>query len=42
MDMWSARSKLHLISEEKGRKGVLESSLGGVIGFYFNDVCLKQ
>ena len=25
--MWSARSKLHLVSEEEGRKGVLESNL---------------
>ena len=27
MGMWSARTKLHLVSEEEGRKGVLESSL---------------
>jgi len=27
MGMWSARSKLHLVDEEEGRKGVLESNL---------------
>jgi uncharacterized protein YceK len=27
MGMWSARSKLHLVSKEEGRKGVLESNL---------------
>ena len=27
MGMWSARSKLHLVSEEEGKKGVLESDL---------------
>lgn len=27
MGMWSARSKLHLMSKEEGQKGVLESDL---------------
>ena len=27
MGMWSARSKLHLVDESEGRKGVLESNL---------------
>lgn len=27
MGMWSARSKLHLVDEDEGRKGVLESIL---------------